>query len=130
MHRVLRLIAREYTTMVRTKGFIIGLIIMPVVMTGSIIAMKLIGDGTDTADQKVAIVDRSGVVADRIIELAEERNALAVYDSISGDKVKPAYLFEIVPPDDTDPAAQRLELKQGPQGRVLRISRDRQMLLW
>ena len=116
MHRVLRLIAREYKMMVRTKGFIIGLIIMPVVMTGSLIAMKLIGDGTDTADQKIAIVDYSGVAGEKIIELAEERNARFVYDSITGDKVRPAFLFEIVPSDTSDPAAQRLDLSNKVRG--------------
>ncbi len=110
MNRVLRLIAREYKMMVRTKGFIIGLVIMPVVMTGSLIAMKLVGDRTDTTDRRVAIVDHSGIAAEKIIELAEERNLKFVHDSVSGDKIRPAYLFEIVPPDSLDRSGQQVFL--------------------
>jgi ABC-2 type transport system permease protein len=110
MRRVLRLIAREYKMTVRTKGFVIGLVVMPIVMSGSIIAIGLIGDRTDTTDRKVAIVDRTGVVADKLIGLAEERNRQVVYDTTTGKKVRPAYLFELVPPDTADPSAQRLEL--------------------
>ncbi|MGD8922464.1 MAG: ABC transporter permease, partial [Candidatus Zixiibacteriota bacterium] len=110
MRRVLRLIAREYKMTVRTKGFVIGLVVMPIVMSGSLIAIGLIGDRTDTTDRKVAIVDRTGVVADKLIELGEERNAQMVYDTTTGKKVRPAYLFEIVSPDTENASAQRLEL--------------------
>ena len=110
MRRVLRLIAREYKMTVRTKGFVIGLVVMPIVMSGSLIAIGLIGDRTDTTDRKVAIVDRTGVVADKLIELGEERNKQMVYDTTTGKKVRPAYLFEIVSPDTENPPAQRLEL--------------------
>ncbi len=110
MRRVLRLIAREYKMTVRTKGFVLGLVVMPIVMSGSLIAIGLIGDRTDTTDRKVAIIDRTGVVADKLIELAEERNKRMVYDTTTGKKVRPVYLFEIVPPDMENPSAQRLDL--------------------
>ncbi|MFH1373663.1 MAG: ABC transporter permease [bacterium] len=110
MHRVLRLIAREYKMMVRTKGFIIGLVIMPVLMCGSLIAMRLIGDRTDTTDQRVAVVDYSGVMSEKLIELAEERNQERVHDKTTGKKIRPAFLFEIIKPNTSNPAGQRLEL--------------------
>ena len=110
MHRVLRLISREYKMMVRTKGFIIGLIIVPVVMCGSMIAVRLIGERTDTTDQRVAVIDYSGVVGTKLIELAEERNLEKVHDETTGKKVRPAFLFEIIEPDTSNPAGQRLEL--------------------
>ena len=75
MPRVLRLIAREYKMMVRTKGFIIGLIIVPVVMCGSMIAVRLIGERTDTTDQRVAVIDYSGVVGKKLIELAPSHSS-------------------------------------------------------
>ena len=110
MYRVFRLIAREYKAMVRTKGFIIGLVIAPVFMSGSFIAMKLIGERTDTTDQKVAVVDHSGVLSQKLIELAEEHNREDVYDKRTGEKNQPAFLFELMVPDSSDPIGQRLEL--------------------
>ena len=110
MSRIFRLIVREYKMTVRTKGFIIGLIIMPIVMCGSVITIRLIGDSTNTSDQRVAIVDHSGIVGEKLIELAEEYNNGAVYHKISGKKIRPAYLFELILPNSQSPIEQRLEL--------------------
>ena len=110
MRRIFRLIVREYKMTVQTKGFIIGLIIMPIVMCGSVITIRLIGDRTDTSDQRVAIVDHSGIVGEKLIELAEEYNSEVVYHKNSGKKIKPAYLFELISPNSQSPIEQRLEL--------------------
>ena len=110
MSRIFRLIVREYKMTVKTKGFIIGLIIMPIVMCGSVITIRLIGDSTNTSDQRVAIVDHSGIVGEKLIELAEEYNNGAVYHKISGKKIRPAYLFELISPNSQSPIEQRLEL--------------------
>jgi ABC-2 type transport system permease protein len=105
----MRIARREYKATVRTKGFIIGLVLAPVLMSGSLIALALLKDRVDTTDKKIAILDRSGVVAQALIEAAERRNEAEVYDE-SGQKAKPAYLLEAIAPDDQDPAAQRLAL--------------------
>jgi len=110
MSKILRIAKREYKASVQTKGFIIGLMLAPILMGGSIIAMVLLKDRVDTTDKKVAIVDRSGAIAETLIKFAEERNTKEVYDEKTGKKVKPAYLFEIVEPNTVDPVAQRLEL--------------------
>lgn len=108
--KALRIAWREYLATVRTKGFLLGLILMPIFMSGSAIAMALLKGTVDTRDKRVAIVDRSGIVARALMEAAEARNAREVLDRETGKKVKPAYLFEEVPPDEQDPRAQRLEL--------------------
>ncbi|MBD3415495.1 MAG: hypothetical protein GF421_13840, partial [Candidatus Aminicenantes bacterium] len=110
MRKTLRFIKREYLAAVKTKGFIIMLVLMPVLMGGSGIAMYLLQGQVDTKDKRVVILDRSGIVADRVMKAAEERNAAAVFDKETGKKVQPAYLFEKAKPDVTDPQAQRLEL--------------------
>jgi ABC-2 type transport system permease protein len=109
MRKILKIAKREYKASVRTKGFIVGLVLAPVLMSGSLIALALLKDKVDTTDKKIAIIDRSGVVTQALIEAAERRNEAEVYDE-SGEKAKPAYLLEAVDPDDEDPAAQRLEL--------------------
>jgi len=110
MRKTLRLVRREYKASVKTKGFIIGLILAPVFMGGSLIAFALLKDRVDTTDKRVAIVDRSGVVAEAIVEAAETRNAQEVYEEETDKKVKPKYLFEIVEPNEQDPQTYRLEL--------------------
>jgi ABC-2 type transport system permease protein len=110
MRKTLWLAKREYLTAVRTKGFLISLVLAPILMSGSVIAMALLKDRVDTTDQRLAVLDRSGVVAGALIEAAEERNAKAIFDEEDGQKIKPAYIIEVIEPDDTDPAAQRLEL--------------------
>ena len=51
MRKILRIVKREYLTAVKTKGFIIALFVMPVVMGGSGIAMALFSGQVDTADK-------------------------------------------------------------------------------
>ena len=110
MRKTLRLVRREYKASVKTKGFIIGLILAPVFMGGSLIAFALLKDRVDTTDKRVAILDRSGVVAETLVEAAETRNAQEVYEEETDKKVKPKYLFEIVEPNGQDPQTHRLEL--------------------
>lgn len=110
MSKVLRIAKREYLAIVRTKGFVIGLVLAPVVLGGSAIAMALLEGHVDTRDRLLAVVDRSGVVAEALVAAAEARSAHAVYDEETGEKVAPAYVIEVMEPNDLDPQAQRFEL--------------------
>ena len=110
MKRILQIIKREYIASVRTKGFIIGLVLAPVVMSGSGLAMWLLKGHVDTEDKTVAVVDRSGILADTLVRMAEERNAESVYDSVTGEKKNPAYIIQIVQPATDDPEGQMLAL--------------------
>ena len=92
MRKTLKLVKREYKAAVRTKGFIIGLVLAPVLMGGSVIGMLLFKDRVDTTDKRVVVMDHSGVVARALIEAAEARNKTEVYDEENNKKVKPAYL--------------------------------------
>ncbi len=110
MRKALKVAAREYKATVKTKGFIIGLILAPVVMGGSGLAMAFLKDRVDTKDKRVAVIDRTGLVTDAVIQAAAARNEQDVLDEESGEKVRPAYLIEIVEPQTERREAQRLEL--------------------
>lgn len=110
MRKILKLARREYRASVRTKGFIIGLALAPIMMSGSVIAMILFQGKVDTTDKRIAVIDRSGVVAETVASAAEARNDAVVYDQEKGKKVRPAYLIEVVLPDASDLSAQRLKL--------------------
>lgn len=110
MRKIFKLAKREYKASVKTKGFLIGLVFAPLLMGGGLIAFALLKDRVDTTDKKVLIVDRSGVLAQAVVEAANTRNTKEIYDEQTGRKIKPAYLFEVVEPNDRDPDAQRLQL--------------------
>ena len=109
MRKILMVARRDYLATVRTKGFIIGLVLAPLLMSGSLIVMALFRDRTDPRDRRVAVVDRSGLVADALVRAAAERNAR---DTVAapGRPRQAAYLLEVVRPNDRDPMLQRLLL--------------------
>jgi ABC-2 type transport system permease protein len=109
MRKTLRIARREYKAQVRTRAFIIGLILAPVIMSGSIIAMAIFKDRVDTTDRVIAVMDHSGTVAGALANAAAERNSQAVYND-NGEKVRPAYVIEVVEPDTTALAEQKLAL--------------------
>jgi len=110
MIKILRIAKREFLTTVKTKGFIITLIVAPILFSGSGITFALLKDRVNTDDKKIAIVDRSGEIADYLVETIKKRNDDVVYDKEKGKKVKPAYITIIEEPDAKDPRAQKLEL--------------------
>lgn len=110
MHKVWKVAVRDYLAAVKTKGFIIGLAIVPVIMSGSVIAMVLLRGQVDTTDKKIAILDHTGFVAQAIVDAANERNAKEVYEEKSGNKVKPAYLMEVIKIDNANLESQKMAL--------------------
>lgn len=110
MRKILRFTKREYLAAVKTKGFIIMLVMMPVFMGGSAIAMMLFQGQVDTRDKRVAVIDHSGILGGMLSDAAEKRNAEAVYDRESGKQVQASWVIENIEPDSLDPKALRLEL--------------------
>ncbi len=110
MNKAFKVAKREYLAQVRTKGFVIGLLVAPIFMSGSGIAFALLEDKVDTRDKRIAVVDYSGLVNEVVLEAAEAYNGSVVYEEDTGRKVRPAHLIEIVDPGDRDPSELNLEL--------------------
>ena len=110
MRKILIFTKREYLAAVRTKGFIIGLIIAPIMMSGGAIAFWLLKDRVDINDKRVSIIDHTGQVAEAIITAAEERNAKDLFDAGGKKQIRPAYYFNLINANTEDPEGQRLEL--------------------
>ena len=119
MRKVLLVAARDYNAAVRTKGFIIGLVLMPILFGGSLIGVKLIESQRDIRDKRIAIVDHSGVIAQAVVKAAARRNANELRDAKTGKQVQPAYRIEVVPPDEKNPDGQRLALSDRVRSREL-----------
>ncbi|MBN2610381.1 MAG: ABC transporter permease [Bacteroidales bacterium] len=110
MRKILILALREFNTAVRTRSFIIGLVIAPVLMFGSIFAINIFKDKVNIDDKKIVVIDHTGLLAQSLIEAAEMRNRNEIFDTETKEQVKPAYLFEIATPDTVNPFQQKLEL--------------------
>jgi ABC-2 type transport system permease protein len=109
LRKVLRIARREYIAAVHTKGFIIGLVIAPIIMGGGFIALAIFKDRVDTNDKVIALIDHSGVVAEAVVEAAEVHNEEYLFDE-SGKQIRPAYRIEILEPDLEAAGAQKVDL--------------------
>lgn len=112
MRKTLRLAKREYIAAVKTKGFIIGLILAPILMGGGFLGILIFEKNIDVSDKKIAIIDHSSVLAKSIIDSAEWRNKNEIFDKESGKKNKPAYVIEVIEPNKANMQKQRLELSE------------------
>jgi ABC-2 type transport system permease protein len=56
MRKTLIVAQSEFTTLVKTKAFLISLILMPIVMGGSIMLVLATKDATDSKDRTFAVV--------------------------------------------------------------------------
>jgi ABC-2 type transport system permease protein len=64
----------EFTTLVRSKGFLVGLILMPIFMAIAVGVQRFTRDATDIKDRRFVVVDRSGVLFGPLKEAADEWN--------------------------------------------------------
>ncbi len=119
MERALKIARREYLAAVKTKGFIIGLLLAPILMGGSFIVMALFEDQVDLSDEKIVIVDYTGQLADSLIAAAEKRNQNEIFDEESGAQVRPRYILEQIDPAGRDRDQLRLELSNQVRHREL-----------
>jgi ABC-2 type transport system permease protein len=89
----------EFTTLTRSKAFLVGLALMPVIMGIALGVQKFTRDIVDTKDRRFVVVDRSGVLYPAIATAAEQSNAGAFE---GGTQKTPRYLpsQESFSPDD------------------------------
>jgi ABC-2 type transport system permease protein len=76
MRKIFVVASTEFGNAVRTKAFVIGLLMLPLIMVGSILVQKLARDQVDTKPKPFAILDRTGKLAPGIVEMARLRNAM------------------------------------------------------
>lgn len=70
MRKTLIVAQSEFTTLVKTKAFLISLILMPIVMGGSIMLVRATKDATDSKDRTFAVIDYTGTIAEPLKAVA------------------------------------------------------------
>jgi ABC-2 type transport system permease protein len=112
MDKILTLFKREYRAAVRTKSFIISLILVPLLMGGGFLAMVIMEKNQDTDDKKVVIIDYSGMLEEPLRNAAELRNQQEIIDPETGEQVASKYLIEFVTPDPANRLDQQMQLSE------------------
>jgi ABC-2 type transport system permease protein len=98
MHKIVTIAKRDYIATVRTKAFVFGLVIAPMLFGGGSIAMSLFKGQPDLTDRHVAIVDHTGVVAGALVSAAREKNGRELFGKMTHQQVAPRYVFEVIAP--------------------------------
>jgi ABC-2 type transport system permease protein len=112
MHRVLVIAGREYFAAVKTKSFVIGVLLMPILMGGGFIAQAFLRDQVDPRPKHYAVIDRTaGQPFFAALEQAAEQRNRQFADPETGKHTKPAFLLErVVVPAGADLPSLRLAL--------------------
>jgi ABC-2 type transport system permease protein len=79
--------ATEFESAIRTKSFIIGILLLPLIMGISILVQVFIAKRVDTRTRTVAIIDRTGELYQAIERAAEKYNAGSV--DARGQTIRP-----------------------------------------
>lgn len=108
MHRILLIAQRDYLQIIRSKAYVVGLVLLPLLFGGGFLFVPLMVRG-NAKEHRVAILDETGVVAPAVIQAADELNRRATFASPSGIRAVPRYSFEDVKPAP-DHRAQLLAL--------------------
>lgn len=64
----------EFGTAIRTKSFLIGILLLPIIMGASILLQTVLAQRADTQARRFVVLDRSGWLFPLIAEAAEARN--------------------------------------------------------
>lgn len=108
--RALLIAKRDYLISVRSKSFLFGLIVFPLLFGGGMIGVAIMKARPDLQDRHVALIDRTGKFADFIVQATAGKNEKEIFEKKTGLQISPRYFVEPVKPDGADPNVQRLAL--------------------
>jgi ABC-2 type transport system permease protein len=94
MHKIAIIARREYQALVRTKAFIISLVIMPVFMFGGIFIQNFLAGRIDVGEKKVVVLDGTGRMFEPLAALARLHNETELVDKETGRKTRPTITLE------------------------------------
>ena len=102
--------ATEFGSSLRTKAFLVGLLLLPMLVGGSIGLQLFLVGRTDTRTRSFAVVDRTGELYPVIERATQAYNDQRVDDA--GKPVRPRLVPSLVPASGSEDAAAVLELSE------------------
>ena len=124
MNKALIVAASEFNTLVRSKAFLLGLLMMPVFMAIAFGVQKFTRNATDVKDRVFVVVDRSAALYAPIKGAADDWNGAA---KASGTQVAPMFLpseATFADGDDQARAALSDRVKSGELYAFVEIPKD------
>ena len=110
LRKILLMAKRDYIESVRTKAFIIGLVVAPLLFGGGFLGVAILKKRPDLRDKRIAVLDRTGLVAPVLARAAAEKNAKEAYDKVTHAQTDALYVLEAVAPLPGNAEEQRLAL--------------------
>jgi ABC-2 type transport system permease protein len=95
MRRIGTIAKREYYANVRTKAFIISMVLMPIMMGGGVIAQRILKGRVDLEEKRLLVFDRTSKLVDDIMESAAARNAKDMTDPKTGRQIEAKFTVEV-----------------------------------
>jgi ABC-2 type transport system permease protein len=108
LNRILLIAKRDYLQTVLSKAYLFGLVLLPLMFGGGFFVLAITSRAT-TREQRIAVVDHTGVSAAAVIQACEDASRKPLPNAPRGLQVTPHYVFEEVKPD-ADEASQLLDL--------------------
>ncbi len=109
MRRILTIAETEFVQLVKTKAFIIGILLVPALMVVFMAFMSYADDHVDTTDRAIAVIDGTGVLYDGVAARAAKHNLAAG----QGDAKKDAhFLLRRVDPAGRDRDTVMVDLSE------------------
>ncbi|MCX6627370.1 MAG: ABC transporter permease [Candidatus Solibacter sp.] len=119
MRKILLMAKRDYVESVRTKAFIIGLVVAPLLFGGGFLGIAILKKQPDLHEKRIAVLDRTALVAPALVRAVAEKNAKEAYDKITHAQTAALYVLQAVAPAAGDAEAQRLALSDRVRSREL-----------
>ncbi len=96
MSKLMTIIKREYLTRVKSKGFVIGTIIGPLVMSSFVLVPFLLGRYSGPDQYRIAVLDQTGdaSLTDRMRALLEPKKSGQAHYEVIREEVKPGEEIE------------------------------------
>lgn len=113
MRKVFVIAAREYKAAVKTKSFLVSVLMLPLMMGGSVLVQLLLKDQVDLGAKRFVVVDRTpdGKLAGVLEKAANSRNAKAIHDPKTEKQILPEFMVTVEAPQK-DISLQRFNLSE------------------
>jgi ABC-type Na+ efflux pump permease subunit len=114
MRKTIVVALREYRSAVKTKAFLLGLVMMPIMFGGAILVQALLRNNADTSDKRVAVVDYTGQLFEAVDAAAKVRNDNLIYEGegAARKQIQPRYIIEKVDAGTNDSVRMSLALSE------------------
>jgi ABC-2 type transport system permease protein len=115
MRKIFTIAAREYNAVVRSKAFVLSLVLLPLMMGAPGLVQRITKDVVDTRERSFAVIDQTpGEQIYAAVETAVKQHNAAVNDPETGRQIRPKFSIEKIEPAHTADAAlkQRYELAE------------------